>query len=541
MKVRRLILLASVVVLALFFRLHQLDTIPPGLFIDEAQDGLDASAIEHGERLPVYIEGGTVKARSREPLFHYLMAGVFSVFGTTVATVRLTSALIGSATVVVFFLLCERLFGLRLAFLAATLLAVCRWHVTFSRIGLRAITLPLCMTLTLLAFSSLLRRRTAPAAALFGVTLALGFYSYPSYWIVPAPLAVVLLLGMWRDRTIPARTVVRLSAIVAAAFLVTAAPLIVYAVRKPDYYFARAVETADPAPEADGSVFTIGDNLQRVLFMLHFRGDRQARHNLPGRPMLDPIMGVAFLIGLYVLLRTLRTDTPLKLGVLLFWLLPLLPSAVTSAAPHAMRSLGAVLAVCVICAMGIGAVMDLAGRSATLRALGAPLLLAVVVLVAVTAWNYDDYFRKWGHAPEVAEEFSADIPRFFEYCADLAAANDLYACPYVFHSPNIQFLRLARPVPFTLINSEAAFAADEMPERDRVYVCEVPAVNVLLEKLHPEVESLGNYGAYGGHTGRIYRVRKEALTRPLSEVERSQIRYFVGRMLADFQVRSRNW
>ena len=540
MNVQRLLLFAGVVLLAAFFRLHQLDTIPPGLFIDEAQDGLDASAIQHGEHFPVYIEGGTVKGRSREPLFHYVMAGVFAAFGTTVTTIRLTSALIGIVTVAVFFLLCERLFGLRVAFIAATLLAVCRWHVTFSRIGLRAITLPLCIVLALVAFSALLRRRTAPSALIFGATLGLGLYSYPSYWIVPAALAVLLLMALWRERRVPVCSVAFVSVLAAGAFLVTAAPLIVYAMRKPDYYFARAVETADPLPEADGSIFTVRDNLQRVLFMLHFRGDRQARHNLPGRPLLDPIMGVAFVIGLYVSLRTLPTDPPRKLGVLLFWLLPLLPSAVTSAAPHAMRSLGAVPAVCLISAMGISAVMDAAGRSAALRAARFPSLLAVAVLAIVTAWNYDDYFREWGHDRVVAEEFSGDIPRFFSYCADLAKENDVYVCPYVYYSPNIQFLSLARQAPLKLIDSEAAFGTDGIAQRDRVFICEEPAVNMLVEKLYPGSEKLGNYSTYGAHTGRMYRVRKEALTR-LSAAEQSEIRYFVGTMIANFQVRSRKW
>jgi hypothetical protein len=428
-----------------------------------------------------------------------------------------------------------------LAFLASTLLAVCRWHVTFSRIGLRAITLPLCIVLTLLAFSALLRGRTAPAALLFGATLGLGLYCSPSYWVVPAALAVLLLIVLWRERSVPVRSVAFLSVLAAGAFLMTAAPLIAYAARKPDYYFARAVETADPLPEADGSIFTVRDNLQRVLFMLHFRGDRQARHNLPGRPMLDPIMGVAFLIGLYVLLRTLRTDAPLKVGALMFWLLLLLPSALTSAAPHAMRTVGAVPAVCLISAMGISAVMDAAGRSAALRAAGFPSLLAVAVLAIVTAWNYDDYFREWGHDRVVAEEFSADIPRFFNYCADLAKENDVYVCPYVYHSPNIQFLSLARQAPLKLIDSEAAFGADGTPPRDRVFICEEPAVNMLVEKLYPGSENLGNYSTYGAHTGRMYRVRKEALTRPLSAAEQSEIRYFVGKMIAGFQVRSRKW
>ena len=52
-------------------------------------------------------------------------------------------------------------------------------------------------------------------------------------------------------------------------------------------------------------------------------------------------------------------DTEIKSGILLFWLLPLLPSVFSDAAPHAMRALGAVPAVCLITAVGISSVIDL--------------------------------------------------------------------------------------------------------------------------------------------------------------------------------------
>ena len=120
--------LLVVVALAAFFRLHDLDRAPPGLFLDEAINGLDARTIAAGESFPVYLVGhGGQEARGREPLFCYLMAGVFLVLGPTVSALRITSALIGIATVAGLFVLVNRIWGLRLAFFAGTLLAVSRW------------------------------------------------------------------------------------------------------------------------------------------------------------------------------------------------------------------------------------------------------------------------------------------------------------------------------------------------------------------------------------------------------------------------------
>ena len=73
--------------------------------------------------------------------------------------------------------------------------------------------------------------------------------------------------------------------------------------------------------------------------MLHLRGDIEPRHNIPGRPMLDLASGLLFLGGL---IATAKADWPLpaKTGLLSLWLLPLMPSAVTLAAPNALRAVG---------------------------------------------------------------------------------------------------------------------------------------------------------------------------------------------------------
>ena len=63
--------------LAALFRLWRLEEIPPGIFIDEAVNGLDARAIAQGERFPVFLHADDLPAgRGREPMYHYLMATV---------------------------------------------------------------------------------------------------------------------------------------------------------------------------------------------------------------------------------------------------------------------------------------------------------------------------------------------------------------------------------------------------------------------------------------------------------------------------------
>ncbi len=533
MPVRLLAPVLLVTALGAFFRLHRLDAIPPGLFGDEAADGLQAAAILHGEQLPIYIEEPT-KWGSREPMYHYLMAGVFAVFGVSARTIRLTSALIGIATVPLVYVVCRPVWGSRVALVAGALLAVMRWHVGVSRIGLRAVLTPFWVVVTLLAFRALLRHRTRRAAVALGVALGLGFYTYPAYWVVPPALLIVLAAAVRGRGLDGVRAALPLAALALGAALVVAAPLIRYAIAKPEYFFARAARTArvNSAVTAEGG--SLRDNVQKVLLMLHLRGDANARHNFPNQPMLDPITGGLFFLGLARLARgrerrgeSGEETGAARVGALAFWLLPLVPSALSDSAPHALRAAAAIPAVCLISALGLEWLVCLTGSR---RALAVGLVTAA--LVAVSAFNYQAYFRQWASSPAVAAAFNADTLRFFDYCAGLAGTNDLYVSPRISGAPQIRFLNLTRREAWHGID-EGALVASGGAARDRVYVSEVPALNALIEELYPHAALVGKYTWEGHRTGRIYRVPAAELRTSLDDRQRARLRLLLEEVAHD--------
>jgi 4-amino-4-deoxy-L-arabinose transferase-like glycosyltransferase len=541
--------------------LYRLGDLPPGLFIDQAQYGLDAYRIAQGEAFPVFVEGPT-KERGREPLFMYLMAGIFLAAGPTPVTLKLTSALIGIATVVATYFAASRFFGVRVGLCSAALLAVSRWHITFSRMGFRAILAPLWVSLVALALWWLVRRRTRGAAALFGVVVGAGFYTYPAYWAVPPALVLVAAAACWERRSTLRDAVRRVKPLVAAgtiAFLATSAPLIVYATAHAEDLLARAREVAlvgeeDRPPDPDKRATTVLDGAQRVLFMLHLRGDIEPRHNIPGRPMLDLVSGLLFLGGLIATAKA-AWPLPLKVGLVTLWLLPLVPSAVTLAAPNALRAVGTIPAVCVIAGLGLDAAARLLER---LRWRAAPLAASVLIVAALGAAavaNARAYFVEWGSQPILPTEFSADIPRFVEYLREVGAGADVVVCPYVYSSPNIRFLMLRQDPPLLPLDDVDALLAGPIDDdgarglspastaaaRDRVFVCDEPATNALLHRLYPEAEEVGRYAIYSMRTGRILRVPAGRLLSRLPPSEEDQARYFIRRMNDDFLERSRAW
>lgn len=518
----------AVILLAALFRLSHLGSIPPGLFGDEAANGLVAASIRRLEQFPVYVEEPEeTKWGSREPLYHYLMAGVFSAFGENATAIRLTSALVGIATVAVFLLVCLRLFDRRAAMLTAILLAVGKWHVIASRIGLRAILVPLWIVLVLWALEAAVRNRTLDRAIIFGVVLGLGFYTYPAFWVVPFCLVLVWMASRRNEATTRngQRSAWSLLLIGTAAALVTMLPLIRYAAEKPDYFFARVARAGAFGADDRERTESLRDNAQKVLFMLHFRGDRNPRHDIPGEPLLDPLSGVLFLVGLYQVGKRAGLDHTRQVGLFAFWLLPLLPSALADSAPHALRALGAAPSVYLIAGLGWS-------RLSRVRIVGP--IIALLAGIAIVGINYRDYFQRWATNPAVIAGFNTDAARFFEYIAEAAKTEDVYVSEYVYTSPQLRFLGLQTPDAWQTIADETAFVAHADRHRDRLFVSDGAEVNALIEWLYEKkAEVVGRYSVPSEGKGRIYRVRSEDLRKSLDDIDMRVIRRILDRSSSD--------
>ncbi len=84
----------AIFLVALALRTYRLHEWPPGLFNDEAANGLDGLAVLRGER-PIFFPRNT----GREPLFLYLQAGMMALLGPTPYALRLTAAIVGALAV----------------------------------------------------------------------------------------------------------------------------------------------------------------------------------------------------------------------------------------------------------------------------------------------------------------------------------------------------------------------------------------------------------------------------------------------------------
>ena len=150
---RRLSLIA-LLLLATALRVVGLDNFPtpqgatpPGLEHDEVAHWLINRDILAGHHAIYFAE-----AYGHEALYHYAQAGFGALVGDHALGLRLPSAYLGVLLVAVGYALGRRLFGEGVGWWSAAFLAVLFWPVFYSRLGLRAIALPVVAGLSAVAW-----------------------------------------------------------------------------------------------------------------------------------------------------------------------------------------------------------------------------------------------------------------------------------------------------------------------------------------------------------------------------------------------------
>ncbi len=397
--------LAVIVLAGLALRFYRLGDVPGGLYQDEAYNGLDALDVLAGSH-PLYFPANN----GREPLYIYLVAASVGVLGRTPLAVRLPAAVLGTLTIPATFALGSALFTRRVGLLAAAACAATFWPVALSRIGLRAGGLPLFMAFSLACAAYGWRampaqRRHLSLLALGGALYGVTFYTYLAARFTPLTLSAFLIFWYSAKRkTFP--NIRELGAFVVPAALVLL-PLGLAALREPAILFGRAgqVSILNPAVNHGSLVGTLFHNLWAAVGMFFWRGDGIARHNLPGRPVFDLPLALAFLGGAVAAGRAVLARRHLPSALLLAWVgVMLAPTVLAEDAPHFLRAVGVLPAIFLIAAGGLEAVWR-AGTAGRYRLASQALVIAV--LSGSWLWTARDYFGPYAHSPTTAFLFQS--------------------------------------------------------------------------------------------------------------------------------------
>lgn len=387
--------MVSIIAVAALLRLWQLDAAPPGLYRDEAYNGLDAMGVLQG-RHAVYFTANN----GREPAYIYLTALALSLLGRTVLAVRFTAALSGILTTGVVYLLGRSWFGARVGLFAAWLWAITLWPVHLSRVGLRPILLPFLLTLVFWLGTLAYRRGSLWLWLGAGLAYGAAFYTYLAVRFTPILLVALLSYLLLKHRRARSRLWPGVLWF-GLGTLVTLSPLAFAALQDPNLIIGRVGQVSIFNPEIGGPnpLVTLTRQTGRALGMFLWSGDTILRHNPAGRPVFDLLMAAPFLIGLVYCLRHWRQKAS---AALLLWVAVMLgPTILAEDAPHFLRAVGVLPAALYFPALGLSKIWEWPKLADALRR-GLVLLLVLGTLI-VTVSDYVHFVRQ----PDTAYLFEA--------------------------------------------------------------------------------------------------------------------------------------
>ncbi len=504
----RLALIIGIVLLATGLRCYDLSRIPPGLWYDEAINGLDAlKVLDNGPRLFFMTEG-----HPREPLLVHIIALLFSFLPHNAFTLRLASVLVGIITVPLLYVLVRKATdNVSMALVSMFLLATFRWHIHFSRVSFRTILVPpamIVMCLFLLqAVHATEPRSQRKNAILAGAMAGGGAYTYLAFRLVPAFLVLFFLYTLITRQCSKRRLFEIISLLIIAAVII-AAPLLVDFAINPSHFKGRVAEVTLFDKGMLHGVGAIVKNACDVTLMFSFRGDHVPKHNIPLKPIFDPIFSVFFYLGSVVAVVRAVKQKNTFCALILLWLCTLLMASVLSfGAPNLLRTLGVVPAVVVLVTMGVFATRQWLSRYCSSTLLQ---YLLIAILVVFAANNAGQYFYTWARMPETWRDFNSNI-------ADLATTTNsldsidyaLYIPGDLYHHPTFRFLNHNQHV--NPIKNLQQIVCDGK-KRTRLVVATVYGQlyrSAVLERIGG-VHAMGTISTHGyGTWAQLYRIRPE--------------------------------
>ena len=230
---------ALLMLLAIFLRIYRLNSMPPGIFVDETNAALDALRIMEGRPDSPFGTGWF----ETPTLYAFYLVALFKFLGTTFIALKAASLIPAILTVAAMYPLARLLFGIPTAFAATFILAVSRWHLTMSRWGWNEVAPLLFMILALYFLLRAVRDERASDYALGGLFLGLSHYTYLALRLALATLLLYLLYRVVFERGFLRRQW-RGLAIFFVLYFAVISPLLVTYVRNPFTFSNRSSQVS---------------------------------------------------------------------------------------------------------------------------------------------------------------------------------------------------------------------------------------------------------------------------------------------------------
>lgn len=493
------LLVTLCIVVGVGYRVYDLPSMPPGIFVDEINGALDALYLLEGRPDSPFGTGWYETPR----LYAYYMASLFKLAGINFATLKAASVAPAVLTVAALFPLARMLFGAPTALIATFLFAVSRWHVTMSRWGWNEVMPPLFQVLSTLLLLRALSSGSALVAALGGLVLGFGMYTYIGSRLVVATVVAYVAYRALTERGFLRRRAGVLT-LFGASFLLSFGPLLATYLKDPFTMWNRTSQVSILRDVENAKSWApLQENIRRHALMLHERGDRNSRHNVDELPMLGPVPQVLVLLGLGLVLRRVRDH---RFALLLLWYAIGMAGGVFTRleeGPQAYRTLGVTPALCLVA--GVAAYTGYRTFAEVRWARWPAVALLAGFLVAEAVSTYRLYFHRMRGAEATLWGFNATenavARRLLAERAATGSVGHVYLSPTFYYFGPVRYL-LYRPKvdgqgglddpEFHAIEPQSDLPLPFSPSRDLLLLLEVSTLEQNLELIrrsYPNAQS----------------------------------------------------
>lgn len=408
---KKIIALAIILLLASTMRFYGLGAVPTSLNADEAAIGYNAYSIlktgkdEYGRKFPLLFQSFD---DYKMPVYIYLTVPGIAMFGLNDFSVRLPSAVLGTLTVYLTYVLIESLFAsTSLGLIASLLLAISPWHLQFSRSAYEANIALFFNVLGIMLLVKALKKNVFYIPAF--LSLGLSVWSYHSSRVFVPMIAAGFFIIFYREIIQHKKYI----AIGMLLFIVICTPLLLLSISPEGLVRARGVSALGDVGPLNRTISwrqtddALGIPLSAVFhnrrfadvliilkgYLSHFDPNFFFSEIVQGK-FHAPGVGLMYLWELPVLLYGLLVAANKKgkskyLLFLWFFIAPIAASP-TRTLPHPVRTLVFLPAVQIFVAMGL---VDLYKRLDVIKLLYRRTMVGIVAIIIFFSSLY--YFHQY--------------------------------------------------------------------------------------------------------------------------------------------------
>ncbi|HEX5003505.1 MAG TPA: glycosyltransferase family 39 protein [Bacteroidia bacterium] len=378
-------------IIAFILRFYKTDSYPYQINVDEISniyDGysiLETGADRHGNESPILLYGFGA-GDNRTAAYAWVCAASFKLFGVSITNGRLPSAFFGILSLFILFLAADKIGGRTFALLSLFAGTLLPWHILFSRMALEGSMLPPLFIILILWMWIVLKEKGFNPYYLFLVALVCGVSTnaYPSSRVSGAIAMLLIYIDLLKHK----KGSFKNHLLIGAGFCLGAFPQLFIALTAQKDYLSRAHDTMIPFSFSPGYFMKVGQYLCSNLFPKYLFFDFGSPNNLTIARLLFA-EALFFYPGLLFINRYASKSSFFRPWMLyILFMATILPAALTTANPHALRASGSMMFMPLFIASGMLWICNLPKNRGAKKTLLALSITAIAVNGGINLKQY---------------------------------------------------------------------------------------------------------------------------------------------------------